>query len=147
MLKNLVHINNKMAARGCTVLICALALCTGLVKCESCLHKKGMVKLDTTASDILMHHSESCDEQQKNFENPVLAYITPWNPAGKAMATLYAKKLEILSPVWHNVILVDRKYHVLAACHRIGKRGRKLRCDICGRTEEFERKPENYAAI
>lgn len=40
---------------------------------------------------------------RRNFTNPVLAYITPWNSQGYEMAMKYNNKFTHLSPVWYEL--------------------------------------------
>eukprot|EP01022_Parablepharisma_sp_SALTPOND_P032910 TRINITY_DN873_c0_g1_i1.p1 TRINITY_DN873_c0_g1~~TRINITY_DN873_c0_g1_i1.p1 ORF type:complete len:418 (+),score=31.95 TRINITY_DN873_c0_g1_i1:2434-3687(+) len=79
---------------------------------QSCLHKKDLVKVDVVAAEIIKNHNTVCDESTKNFANTLLGYVTPWNPEGKKLAKTYASKLDIISPVWHNIDLIQGQYRV-----------------------------------
>lgn len=48
-----------------------------------------------------MKVSENMSRRQ--FENPVLAYITPWNSKGYDLAKKFTSKLTHLSPVWYEL--------------------------------------------
>ena len=100
-----------MAAFLPIVLYLVLLVASAVVG-ESCLHKKGLVKVDLIGSDILKNHNEPCDEKIKNFQNPLLGYVTPWNPKGKEMAKLYASKFDLISPVWYNIDVANDKYFI-----------------------------------
>ena len=90
----------------------ALLFCAFQAKMQSCLHDKGLVKLELTVPDILKNHEQTCDEDKKNFANVLLGYVTPWNPQGKDAAVKFAKKFNIISPVWYNLIVSDGQYKV-----------------------------------
>ncbi|XP_051132948.1 uncharacterized protein LOC127252698 isoform X2 [Andrographis paniculata] len=45
----------------------------------------------------------SKNSSQRNFDNPVLAYITPWNSKGYDMAKKFNNKFTHLSPVWYEL--------------------------------------------
>ncbi|KAH6813219.1 Glycosyl hydrolase superfamily protein [Perilla frutescens var. frutescens] len=45
----------------------------------------------------------SKNSSRRNFENPVLAYITPWNSQGYEMAKKFRNKFTHLSPVWYEL--------------------------------------------
>eukprot|EP00826_Nyctotherus_ovalis_P060542 TRINITY_DN8509_c0_g1_i1.p1 TRINITY_DN8509_c0_g1~~TRINITY_DN8509_c0_g1_i1.p1 ORF type:complete len:175 (+),score=28.26 TRINITY_DN8509_c0_g1_i1:44-526(+) len=79
---------------------------------ESCLHTKGLVKVDISASEILSNYNDSCDEGVKHYKGPLLGYVTPWNPEGKVMAKRFASKFDIISPVWHNIVLANNLYKI-----------------------------------
>jgi len=77
---------------------------------NTCLHKKNLVKVDISSTEILENHNTFCDENIKNFPNPTLAYLTPWNSEGKNIAKLYAKKIDLLCPVWYNMDFSENSY-------------------------------------
>lgn len=43
------------------------------------------------------------NSSRRKFENPVLAYITPWNSQGYEMAKKFSNKFTHLSPVWYDL--------------------------------------------
>ncbi|KAL5655864.1 hypothetical protein ACJX0J_035183, partial [Zea mays] len=62
------------------------------------------------------HTRVSENRSQRNFANPVLAYVTPWNSKGYDMAKLFITKLTHVSPVWYD-LKSDRNRLVLEGEH------------------------------
>jgi len=79
---------------------------------NSCLHNKGLVKVDISYSGIISHYNDSCDEEVKHYKNPLLGYVTPWNSEGKEIAKKFALKFTLISPVWHNIKLTNNEYRI-----------------------------------
>ncbi|VDK62706.1 unnamed protein product [Onchocerca ochengi] len=52
-----------------------------------------------TVANILDDHHKLCAEEKK-FNHPVLAYVTPWNNGGYDIAKWAARKFTHISPVW-----------------------------------------------
>ncbi|KAJ1365859.1 hypothetical protein KIN20_026317, partial [Parelaphostrongylus tenuis] len=52
-----------------------------------------------TKQSIMKNH-ESVDFSSRKFQNPVLAYVTPWNNKGYDLAKWVSHKLTHVSPVW-----------------------------------------------
>nr|AVY91700.1 glycosyl hydrolase [Saccharum hybrid cultivar SP80-3280] len=81
------------------------------------VYERGLVKRDVSAREILAEHTRvSENRSQRNFANPVLAYVTPWNSKGYDMAKLFSKKLTHVSPVWYD-LKSDRNRLVLEGEH------------------------------
>ncbi|XP_021313412.1 chitinase domain-containing protein 1 isoform X2 [Sorghum bicolor] len=81
------------------------------------VYERGLVKRDVSAREILAEHTRvSENRSQRNFPNPVLAYVTPWNSKGYDMAKLFSKKLTHVSPVWYD-LKSDRNRLVLEGEH------------------------------
>ncbi|GJN18362.1 hypothetical protein PR202_gb05515 [Eleusine coracana subsp. coracana] len=49
------------------------------------------------------HARVSENRSRRNFQNPVLAYVTPWNSKGYDMVKLFSAKLTHISPVWYDL--------------------------------------------
>ncbi|OZC04821.1 hypothetical protein X798_08186 [Onchocerca flexuosa] len=52
-----------------------------------------------TVANILDDHHKLCAEEKK-FNHPILAYVTPWNNGGYDIAKWAARKFTHISPVW-----------------------------------------------
>ncbi|KAM3344596.1 chitinase domain-containing protein 1 [Capsicum galapagoense] len=68
------------------------------------VYQRALVKTDSTYSDILNENTNVSENiSRRHFENPVLAYITPWNPKGYDLAKKFSSKITHLSPVWYDL--------------------------------------------
>ncbi|KAJ1284362.1 hypothetical protein BS78_03G197800 [Paspalum vaginatum] len=68
------------------------------------VYERGLVKSDVSAREIFAEHARvSENRSQRNFPNPILAYVTPWNSKGYDMAKLFSTKLTHVSPVWYDL--------------------------------------------
>ncbi|KAL3517276.1 hypothetical protein ACH5RR_024178 [Cinchona calisaya] len=68
------------------------------------VYRRGLVKTDVNYRQILAEHMKvSENASRRQFENPVLAYITPWNSKGYDLAKKFTSKLTHLSPVWYDL--------------------------------------------
>lgn len=56
---------------------------------------------------IMLHYNECSAPDHKHFKGETLAYVTPWNSAGWGFAVKYARKLDYVVPVWHQVSVAD----------------------------------------
>ncbi|KAI4369838.1 hypothetical protein MLD38_018240 [Melastoma candidum] len=71
---------------------------------ESHPQRPHYVKIDVDYQGILGEHSRiPGNVSRRNFENPVLAYITPWNSKGYDVAKSFNSKFTHLSPVWYEL--------------------------------------------
>ncbi|WVZ69641.1 hypothetical protein U9M48_018400, partial [Paspalum notatum var. saurae] len=81
------------------------------------VYERGLVKRDVSAREILAEHARiSENRSQRNFPNPILAYVTPWNSKGYDMAKFFSAKLTHVSPVWYD-LKSDRNRLVLDGEH------------------------------
>ncbi|KAK6918262.1 Glycoside hydrolase family 18, catalytic domain [Dillenia turbinata] len=68
------------------------------------LFQQGLVKDDINYQEILTEHSKVSENASlRQFPNPVLAYITPWNNRGYDLAKRFNSKFTYLSPVWYDL--------------------------------------------
>ncbi|XP_055810870.1 uncharacterized protein LOC129880719 isoform X2 [Solanum dulcamara] len=68
------------------------------------VYQRGLVKIDSTYSEILNENSKVSENiSRRHFRNPVLAYITPWNSKGYDLAKKFSSKITHLSPVWYEL--------------------------------------------
>ncbi|EJD75982.1 hypothetical protein LOAG_16980 [Loa loa] len=72
--------------------------------------------------NILSEHHNLCVEERK-FNHPVLAYVTPWNNGGYDIAKWAARKFTHISPVWFqfNLDVKQRKTCTILGTHDMDK--------------------------
>lgn len=73
---------------------------------KSVLSRK-LVTAKPTSSSILKEHQKYYEDGRttKNFQNPTLGYVTPWNNHGYDIAKIFNKKFTYISPVWYTIQL------------------------------------------
>ncbi|ALC38211.1 CG8460 [Drosophila busckii] len=72
-----------------------------------------LISPEPTAKDILMHHNAYYkDTSLRNFNSTVLGYVTPWNSHGYDVAKMFAKKFDMISPVWLQIVKQGDAYAV-----------------------------------
>ncbi|XP_057805801.1 uncharacterized protein LOC131020795 [Salvia miltiorrhiza] len=70
----------------------------------SYVYRRGLVTEKIDYRQVLQEHTMTSENSsRRNFENPVLAYITPWNSQGYEMAKKFSNKFTHLSPVWYEL--------------------------------------------
>ncbi|KAL2251813.1 UNVERIFIED_CONTAM: Chitinase domain-containing protein 1 [Sesamum indicum] len=68
------------------------------------VHRRGLVDADINYRQVLDENMKTSENSSlRNFKNPVLAYITPWNSQGYDMAKKFSNKFTHLSPVWYEL--------------------------------------------
>lgn len=85
------------------MVVCAAGV-TVTPKVGTVMERK-LVKENPTAKSIVNQHKKYSTEQAsvKNFENPTLVYVTPWNSHGYDMAKVFNSKFTYVSPVWYQI--------------------------------------------
>ncbi|KAH8289912.1 hypothetical protein KR018_002779 [Drosophila ironensis] len=79
----------------------------------------GLVSHEPLAKDILTNHRTYFkDTGLRRFNGTTLGYVTPWNSHGYDVAKIFAKKFDIISPVWLQVVKQGDDYQV-AGVHDI----------------------------
>ncbi|KAL2468863.1 Glycosyl hydrolase superfamily protein [Forsythia ovata] len=74
------------------------------------VYQRGLVKTDIHYHQVLAENMKlSENSSHRNFKNPVLAYITPWNSKGYDKAKKFNNKFTHLSPVWYELKSQDTK--------------------------------------
>ena len=111
-----------MGAINGLVALSFLFCCIYFAQSQSCLHDKGLVKVELLPSDILKNYNKTCDEEKKNFPNVLLGYITTFNPEGKNVSLKFAKKFDIITPVWYAVTLAEGQYWVCEPPYSLDQR-------------------------
>ncbi|PKI40506.1 chitinase domain-containing protein 1 [Punica granatum] len=71
---------------------------------DSYVSPNRLVKTDVNYQEILAEHIKAPENaSHRNFVNPVLAYVTPWNSKGYELAKRFSSRLTHISPVWYEV--------------------------------------------
>ncbi|EDW11164.1 chitinase domain-containing protein 1 [Drosophila mojavensis] len=72
-----------------------------------------LVSPEPLAKDILIHHEGYYkDTALRRFNGTVLGYVTPWNSHGYDIAKIFAKKFDIISPVWLQIVKRGDEYAI-----------------------------------
>ncbi|XP_042032552.1 uncharacterized protein LOC121779308 [Salvia splendens] len=86
------------------------------------VYRRGLVAEKIDYRQVLHENTiTSENSSRRNFENPVFAYITPWNSQGYEMAKKFSNKFTHLSPVWYELKSQETKL-VLEGRHNADKR-------------------------
>lgn len=119
----------------CIVLSCQYALCTLSPDSKSkSKHKESkflrgpqdndvfgldLISSEPLPKDILMNNEAYYkDTALRHFNGTTLGYVTPWNSHGYDVAKIFAKKFDIISPVWLQIVKQGGAYAV-AGTHDI----------------------------
>ncbi|XP_073156028.1 uncharacterized protein [Henckelia pumila] len=66
--------------------------------------QNGFVTTEMNYLQVLAENMKTSEySSHRNFTNPVLAYVTPWNSLGYEMAKKYYNKFTHISPVWYEL--------------------------------------------
>ena len=79
-----------------------------------------LLKKKITKEDIINNSQFYCDKPEclmKKFENKVLGYVTPWNSKGYDVSKIFAKKFDMISPVWLSLNRLSRNKYQLKGTH------------------------------
>ncbi|MBA0717771.1 hypothetical protein Golax_005553 [Gossypium laxum] len=87
-----------------SVLVYVYKYGSGTKRLEPVITERGPIKTDINFQEILTENTNVAgNESQRNYDYPVLAYITPWNSKGYEMAKRFNSKFTHLSPVWYDL--------------------------------------------
>ncbi|KAF1001476.1 uncharacterized protein LOC141705109 isoform X2 [Apium graveolens] len=67
------------------------------------VYDRDLVKTEVKYHEIIAEHSRVSSNLSRFFQNPVLAYVTPWNSKGYELAKEFSYKLNHISPVWYDL--------------------------------------------
>ncbi|XP_061386615.1 chitinase domain-containing protein 1 [Musca vetustissima] len=101
-----------------------------------------LIQPEPTSKEILLNCGAYFrDTSLKNFNGTVLGFVTPWNSHGYDVAKIFAPKLDIISPVWFQIVKQAGNY-VIQGKHDIDSRWiksvkDKSRSGAASRTTEF----------
>ncbi|XP_026318659.1 chitinase domain-containing protein 1 [Hyposmocoma kahamanoa] len=70
--------------------------------------------------DILKYHATyHQDVSTRNFKNPVLGYVTPWNSKGYEVAKIWGPKFNYISPVWLQIKRQSPSIYIISGLHDV----------------------------
>eukprot|EP01022_Parablepharisma_sp_SALTPOND_P020656 TRINITY_DN3827_c0_g2_i1.p1 TRINITY_DN3827_c0_g2~~TRINITY_DN3827_c0_g2_i1.p1 ORF type:complete len:382 (+),score=19.19 TRINITY_DN3827_c0_g2_i1:93-1148(+) len=79
---------------------------------ETCVHSKGLVNKIITTSEISQNYRMICDQDVKHFSGVTMGHISPIYDRGKELSITYAKKFDIISPIWFTVDYTSKGYEI-----------------------------------
>ncbi|XP_073826363.1 chitinase domain-containing protein 1 [Musca autumnalis] len=83
-----------------------------------------LIQQEPTVKDILLNSGAYYrDTTVRHFNGSVLGFVTPWNSHGYDVAKIFAPKLDIVSPVWFQI--VKQNNYVIQGKHDIDSRWMK----------------------
>jgi len=89
---------------------------------ESSVYDRNLVESEPLASDIVAEaHTYYRDTRLKNFNGTVLGYVTPWNSHGYDVAKICGPKLNIISPVWLQILRKGDQRYEITGTHDVDK--------------------------
>lgn len=77
--------------------------------------QRDLLQEDITAQFILENYNSYCTTcvNAREFPNPTLIYITPWNNRGYDLVKIFPQKFDYISPVWFSLKRIGlEKYHI-----------------------------------
>ncbi|CAF4323163.1 unnamed protein product, partial [Adineta steineri] len=85
------------------------------------IFERGLLEEDLTPASILGNYQSYCSTctDVRQFSNPTLIFITPWNNHGYDVAKIFAQKFDYISPVWFNVKRIGYKKYRIDGTHDI----------------------------
>ncbi|XP_055917606.1 chitinase domain-containing protein 1 [Eupeodes corollae] len=86
---------------------------------EDNVFDRNLVDEEPAARDIIIENAGYHKETSiRRFNGTVLGYVTAWNSHGYDVAKIFAKKFDIISPVWFQIVKTSNGYE-LAGKHDI----------------------------
>ncbi|CAH2043832.1 unnamed protein product, partial [Iphiclides podalirius] len=83
------------------------------------LDRKLVVETPSVKDIIKYHATYHQDVSLRNFKNPVLGYVTPWNSKGYDVAKTWGPKFNYISPVWLQIKRQSSHSYVLSGLHDV----------------------------
>lgn len=75
---------------------------------------RNLVEEEPMAKDILIENAGYHKETSlRHFNGTVLGYVTAWNSHGYDVAKVFAKKFDIISPVWFQIVKQNDEYQLV----------------------------------
>ncbi|CAF5027326.1 unnamed protein product [Rotaria sp. Silwood1] len=86
--------------------------------------QRNLVEENTNPQSILENYQSYCSKclETREFNNPTLVYITPWNSHGYDIAKIFTKKFDYISPVWFNIKRTDFEKYTINGIHDIDQK-------------------------
>jgi chitinase domain-containing protein 1 len=82
---------------------------------ETNILQRNLLQEDITARSILENYGSYCSScaDIRQFTNPTIIYITPWNNRGYDLVKIFPQKFDYICPVWFSLKRIDlEKYHI-----------------------------------
>lgn len=91
---------------------------------ETSVIQRRLIEENITPKSIVDHHQAYCSAclDSREFTNPTLVYITPWNSHGYNIAKLFAKKFDYISPVWFSIKRLGLEEYQIDGTHDIDQK-------------------------
>lgn len=77
--------------------------------------QRDLLQEDITAQSILENYNSYCTScaNIREFSNPTLIYITPWNNRGYDLVKIFPQKFDYIAPVWFSLKRIGlERYHI-----------------------------------
>ncbi|XP_054741787.1 chitinase domain-containing protein 1 [Anastrepha obliqua] len=88
---------------------------------DESVFERNLIDMRPLPQDILEHNAAYYkDTSLRNFNGTVLGYVTAWNSHGYDVAKWFARKFDIISPVWFQIVKNGDEYE-LAGTHDIDR--------------------------
>jgi chitinase domain-containing protein 1 len=83
--------------------------------------KRNLIEENINSQSILENHQSYCSAcvETREFHNPTLVYVTPWNSHGYDIAKTFTKKFDYISPVWLSVKRTGFEKYLIEGAHDI----------------------------
>lgn len=89
---------------------------------ELSVFERNLIQEDPLAVEILEHSGAYCkDTKDRHFNGSILGYVTPWNNHGYDVAKIWGHKLDLISPVWLQIVRVGTEQYDLRGTHDIDR--------------------------
>lgn len=90
---------------------------------DSSVFDRNLVVSEPLAKDIIQEHATYFAKTGfRNFDRPVLGYVTPWNNHGYDIAKNFSAKFTHISPVWLQVKRRDVNKYEITGTHDIDRK-------------------------
>lgn len=88
---------------------------------DSDIIQRNLLQESINGKTILENYQAYCTTctEIRQFNNPTLIYITPWNNRGYDLVKIFFKKFDYISPVWFHIKRIDRKKYYIEGKHDI----------------------------
>ncbi|CAF1940598.1 unnamed protein product [Rotaria magnacalcarata] len=86
--------------------------------------QRNLVQENIDSKSILENYQSYCTTclETREFTNPTLIYITPWNSHGYDIAKIFTKKFDYISPVWLSIKRNGFEKYTVEGTHDIDKK-------------------------
>lgn len=83
--------------------------------------ERDLIQEEINPLAILSHHESFCSacSSTRQFQNPTLIFITPWNNRGYDLIKIFTKKFDYVVPVWFTVKRTGFEKYIVEGLHDI----------------------------